>query len=142
LLAKWTYYSDAMIETTEYNWSNKVFLIVEDNKNNYDLLETFLKKTKAKIVWVLDGGDAVNTCRDREDIDLVLMDIQLKTVNGFDATRQIREFDKEIPIIAQTAYAMIDDREKSLRAGCNDYISKPIRKKNFLSTIDKYISKI
>jgi len=69
------------------------------------------------------------------------MDIQLKTLNGFDATRQIREFDKDIPIIAQTAYAMIDDREKSLRAGCTDYISKPIRKKTFLSTVDEYVSK-
>lgn len=130
-----------MLEPEVYDWSDKVFLIVEDNKNNYELLETFLKKTKANIIWVKDGRDAVNTCRERKDIDLVLMDIQLKTLNGFDATRQIREFDKDIPIIAQTAYAMIDDREKSLRAGCTDYISKPIRKKTFLSTIDKYVSK-
>jgi len=130
-----------MLEAEVYDWSNKVFLIVEDNKNNYELLETFLKKTKANIIWVLDGVDAVNICRERKDIDLVLMDIQLKTLNGFDATRQIREFDKDIPIIAQTAYAMIDDREKSLRAGCTDYLSKPIRKKTFLSTVNKYVSK-
>ena len=129
-----------MTETQEYNWSNKIFLIVEDNKNNFELLETFLKKTKANIVWVTDGGEAVDTCRERKDIDIVLMDIQLKTVNGFDATRQIREFDKDIPIIAQTAYAMVGDREKSLQAGCNDYISKPIRKKTFLATVEKYVS--
>lgn len=130
-----------MTGMNEYNWSEITFLIVEDNKNNFELLETFLKKTQAKIIWVTDGGEAVKACKENKAIDIVLMDIQLKTMNGFDATRLIREFSPEIPIIAQTAYAMVGDREKSLEAGCNDYISKPIRKQIFLSTIEKYIGK-
>ncbi|MCF8364353.1 MAG: response regulator [Bacteroidales bacterium] len=131
-----------MMASNEYNWSEKTFLIVEDNKNNYELLETFLKRTKAKIIWVLDGVEAVETCRNNTEIDMVLMDIQLKTMNGFDATRKIREFNQDIPVIAQTAYAMVGDREKSIQAGCNDYISKPIRKQIFLSTIEKYIGNL
>jgi len=129
-----------MLETDNFDWSEKTFLIVEDNKNNYELLETFLKRTRAKIVWVVDGADAINICRNRTDIDIVLMDIQLKTLNGFEATKKIREFAPDLPIIAQTAYAMVGDREKSLQAGCNNYISKPIRKKIFLATISKYLS--
>jgi two-component system, cell cycle response regulator DivK len=128
-----------MNEPTEYDWSSKVFLIVEDNENNYQLLETLLNRTHAEIIRVSDGSDAVAACKNRSDIDLVLMDIQLKTVNGFEATRRIRAFDNEIPIIAQTAYAMIGDREKCLEAGCNDYISKPIRKHILLSTISKHL---
>lgn len=129
-----------MAELETYDWSKKTVLIVEDNVNNYDLLVTFLKYTKAKILWEKDGGEAVDVCKSRDDIDLILMDIQLTTVSGFEATQMIREFNKEIIIVAQTAYAMVGDREKSLQAGCNDYLSKPIRKKLFLATLANYLS--
>nr|NQU93053.1 response regulator [Bacteroidota bacterium] len=118
-----------------YDWANKLFMIVEDNDNNFDLLETFLKKTHAKIIWVKDGDEAVEAYRKNPEIDVILMDIQLPTVNGFEATKQIREISSTVPVIAQTAFALIGDREKSLEAGCNDYIAKPIRKRLFLSVI-------
>jgi len=131
-----------MINATEihYDWSDKLILIVEDNNNNYDLLATFLKKSQAKLLWAKDGDEAVDTYSNNPEIDLILMDIQLPTVNGFEATRQIRKINGEVPVIAQTAFALIGDREKSLESGCNDYIAKPIRKKIFLSILAKYIS--
>lgn len=122
-----------------YDWSDKTILIVEDNDNNFDLLKTYLKNTHSKILWVKDGDEAVAACHEHPDIDLILMDIQLPTVSGFDATQQIRKFKPELPIVAQTAFAMIGDREKSLDAGCDDYISKPIRRRVFLSKLAKYL---
>lgn len=129
-----------MLENEVFDWGNKTILIVEDNKNNYDLLATFLKKTHAKILWVTDGVDAVSACKENKDLDLILMDIQLTSMSGLEAIRKIREFNTEIPIIAQTAYAMVGDRQKSMDAGSNDYISKPIRRKVFLSVISKYLN--
>jgi CheY-like chemotaxis protein len=129
-----------MFESEVFDWADKTILIVEDNKNNYDLLATFLKKTHANILWVTDGVEAVSTCKQNTNIDLILMDIQLTTMSGFEATRLIREFNNEVPIVAQTAYAMVGDRKKSIDAGCDDYISKPIRRKVFLSVISKFLN--
>lgn len=123
----------------QHDWTGKTILIVEDNENNYDLLKTYLKHSGAEVLWVQDGDEAVEMCRDHQNIDLVLMDIQLPSVSGFDATRQIRDLDKDIPIIAQTAFAMVGDREKSLNAGCDDYIAKPIRRQTLLSKLAKYL---
>lgn len=122
----------------EINWQGKTILIVEDNVSNYELLATFLKKTGAEIMWVKDGGDAVEACKNNS-IDLVLMDIQLKKMNGFEATKQIKAINSNIPVVAQTAFAMVGDREKCLAAGCDDYLSKPIRKSVFFHTISKFI---
>jgi len=83
----------------------------------------------------------VELCRSRPDLDLILMDIQMPELNGYEATRQIRKFNKDIVIIAQTAYGLSSDREKALEAGCTDYIAKPINKKALLSLIQKYIQK-
>lgn len=122
-----------------YNWENKTFLIVEDNTSNYELLATFLKRTGAEMIWVKDGREAIEMCKTREDIDIVLMDIQLLVVNGYEATRKIKEVRPGLPIIAQTAYAMAGDREKSMEAGCDNYLAKPIRKNTFFETVSKYI---
>jgi len=85
--------------------------------------------------------EAVEFCRTNPDIDLVLMDVQLPDLNGFEATRQIREFNKEVVIITQTADILTGDREKAIKAGCNDYISKPIGKSALLSLIQSYFNK-
>lgn len=128
-----------MNEQQTYDWKDKTILIVEDNDNNFDLLKTYLKNTHSEIIWAKDGDEAVTSCRENPAIDLVLMDIQLPTVSGFDATKQIRLFNPELPILAQTAFAMIGDREKSIQAGCNDYLSKPIRRKDLLSKVAEYL---
>ena len=80
-----------------------------------------------EILQAKTGIEAVEACRANPDLDLVLMDIRIPKVNGYEATRQIRQFNKEVIIIAQTAYGLSGDREKAIAAGCDDYISKPYR---------------
>lgn len=124
--------------TSSYNWYDKTILIVEDERSSFLFLKAVLAKTNVKILWKTDGKDAVEICKN-ENIDLVLMDIHLPGINGFDATRQIKKMNKNLPVIAQTAYALIGEKEKCLNAGCDGYISKPIETLELLQIINKYI---
>lgn len=123
----------------EYNWGNKTILVVEDEESNFKLIQAVFRKTKATIIWVADGKSAVDECLKNDKISLVVMDIKMPVMDGLEATRQIRKFKKDLPIIAQTAYAMIEDRENCLIAGCNDYISKPIDIAEFLEKVNNFI---
>jgi CheY-like chemotaxis protein len=93
-----------------------------------------------EIMSVTTGYDAIEACKNNPDINLVLMDVQLPNMNGYEATKQIREFNKNVIIIAQTAFALTGDKEKSIAAGCNDYITKPIKKDILMSLIQKHLS--
>jgi signal transduction histidine kinase/CheY-like chemotaxis protein len=115
-------------------------LIVEDDKVSEILLIKMVEGFTGKVLKVTTGVEAVEVCRKNADIDLVLMDINLPEMNGYEATRKIREFNNEVIIIAQTAYALIGDREKSIAAGCNDYISKPIDRVVLREMISNYFS--
>jgi len=86
------------------------------------------------------GPEAVEACRNKPDLDLILMDIQMPEMDGYEATRQIRQFNKKVIIIAQTAYGLAGDREKAIEAGCNDYISKPISSKLLKELIVRHFS--
>lgn len=101
-------------------------LIAEDNGVSEMLLSIAVASFAKKVLTTRNGVDTVDICRMNPDIDLVLMDIQMPKMNGYEATRQIRQFNTDVVIIAQTAYAMAGDREKALAAGCNDYIAKPL----------------
>lgn len=125
----------------ELDLSGKKILIVEDSEINYMLLEIMLKKLNVEIVWALNGLQAVNICLNSHDIDLVLMDINLPIMDGYEATEKIKAIKPELPIIAQTAYAMAGEREKSVLFGCDDYISKPINSQVLTKLIAKYIFK-
>ena len=120
---------------------NLKILIAEDDEISEKLVEIAVKILSREIVKVRTGVEAVEACRDNPDIDLILMDIRMPEMSGFDATRQIREFNKEVVIIAQTAYGQSDDREKAIAAGCNDYIAKPIKKEELLALMQKYFKK-
>lgn len=124
--------------TIEFFWPDKRILIAEDTDINYFLLVEALKPTKAQVFRVKNGFEAVEFCKAHE-IDLLLMDIRMPVMDGTEATQNIRQFNKELPIIAQTAQAEEGDRERLLSIGCNDYISKPIDLRIFLTTINKYI---
>jgi PAS domain S-box-containing protein len=115
-------------------------LIAEDDESSEKLLTEIFKKYCKAEIRVRNGIDAVETCRNNPDIDLILMDIQLPEMNGYEATREIRKFNKSVLIIAQTAYALAGDRELTLKAGCNDYISKPIDRRVLLNIIEKYFN--
>lgn len=112
-------------------------LVVEDDETSLELITIAVKKYARKITNAHSGAEAVEACRNNTDFDLILMDIRLPDMNGYEATRQIRRFNKDVIIIAQTAHALTGDREKSIEAGCNDYISKPINKQELLEKIGK-----
>jgi CheY-like chemotaxis protein/nitrogen-specific signal transduction histidine kinase len=116
-------------------------LIAEDDETSEELLSIMLASISKKIFKSKTGKETIEICRNNPAIDLVLMDIQMPEMNGFEATRQIRQFNKKVIIIAQTAFALAGDREKAIEAGCNDYISKPINKVELLSLIQKYLIK-
>ena len=101
-------------------------LIAEDDEISVELISIALQKYGQEIIYVKTGKEAVEACLNNPDIDLVIMDIQMPEMNGYEATRQIREFNKGVKIIAQTAYALHGDKEKAIAAGCDDYIAKPI----------------
>jgi len=115
-------------------------LIVEDDEASGIFLTTILNNNN-KILHAQSGNEAVNLCRNNPDIDLILMDIKMSDLNGYEATRQIRQFNKNVVVIAQTAFGLAGDKEKAIEAGCNDHISKPINKDQLLSLIQKHLKK-
>ena len=123
------------------NISNRKILIVEDDEVSEMLIAIEVKKLSNEILIARSGIEAIDACRDNPDIDLILMDILMPEMNGYDATRKIRKFNKDVIIIAQTAFAQTGDREKSINAGCNDYISKPFNRNVFMAIIHKHLKK-
>jgi CheY-like chemotaxis protein len=132
--------SASSVEHKEVEIKNLKILIVEDDEISYSLLTKMLQKISKEVLYVITGFEAVEACRNNPDIDLVLMDIRMPKMDGNEATRQIRQFNKDVIIIAQTAYAFAGDREKAIEAGCNDYISKPIDNTLLYEVIKKYIN--
>lgn len=117
------------------NLQGYTLVVVEDEMTNYQLIESILKKYQPQLVHFLDGESAVRYVESGKPVDLILMDIRLPGIDGLEATRQIRKLRPDLPIIAQTAYAMAGDRERTLAAGCNDYISKPFRRQQMVNLI-------
>jgi len=119
----------------------KLILITEDDEISNLLLEEIFAEKDFELLHTVNGEDAVKASKEHPDIDLILMDIRLPGMNGIEATQQIRKFNKKVPILAQTAYAMPGDKENALKAGCNDYISKPIDKQSLLAKINRLLMK-
>lgn len=113
-------------------------LIVEDEEYSRQLITILIRKFAKEIIITSNGEASVAICRNNPDLDLILMDIQLPEMDGYEATRLIRKFNTSVVIIAQTAYALIGDKEKSLEVGCTDYISKPIKRENLYELMQKY----
>jgi len=116
-------------------------LIAEDDETSEMLISMTVKEFSKEVIKARTGNEAIEICRTNPDLDLILMDIQMPDLNGYEATRQIRQFNKDVVIIAQTAFGLSVDREKAIEAGCNDYMSKPINKDEILSLIQKYFKK-
>jgi len=113
-------------------------LIAEDDESSYLYLKIILEKENFVLIHTVDGEETIEAVRNNPGISLVLMDIKMPGMDGLEATAEIRKFNKTIPIIAQTAYALSDDDEKAKEAGCNDYISKPINRSKLIELIEKY----
>ena len=125
--------------TKDYEWSNRTILIVEDDLINYKVIEAMLRNTKVNIIHTDSGLKSLEHVKLNPQIDLILMDVHLPEMSGLEATSKIKEMNKTIPIIAQTANAMSEDKEKCLEAGCVDYISKPIDMGELYVKISKYL---
>ena len=132
--------STGKFAATKEEVKNKTILVVEDDAINMDYLKKLLQKKNIKILSATTGEIAVETVKKlHSTIDLILMDIKLPGMNGYEATLKIKAINKNIPVIAQTAYAMNKDRKKSLTMGCDDHINKPIQKFVLFEKLNNYL---
>ncbi|MFO7672840.1 MAG: ATP-binding protein [Lutibacter sp.] len=118
--------------------NNLKILITEDDETTEKLISIQIKKYSKEVLIARNGVEAIKICRSNPDIDLILMDVKMPQMNGYEATKQIRQFNKKVIIIAQTAYALLEDKEKSIETGFNDYISKPFKNTTFTELMEKH----
>lgn len=122
-----------------YNWKGKSVLVVEDEDINYKFIKEFLTKTQIDIIRAKDGVSALEHCRHKKEIDIVLLDIQLPKMDGYEFMRHLKKVRKDLPVVVQTAYAMADEKINCFNAGCNEYFSKPLDIYKVLRTLNKYL---
>ena len=134
--------SDKIIQVgnIEINWTGKIILVAEDDDDNYYFLEELIIDTGATLIRARDGKETMDIALSNISIDLILMDIKMPLLNGFEAARRIKSVKENVPIIAQTASAMEEDRIKAIAANCNDYISKPIERNKLFLLMSKYLN--
>lgn len=126
------------INNSSLHLEDKKVLIVDDIELNYNILTALLSKRGINTAWAQNGKEAIEMCKEQM-FDLVLMDIKMPIMDGLEATASIRDFNKDLPIIAQTAYALENEKELCFKAGCNDYVSKPINYKMLMELMEKYL---
>ena len=129
-----------MNDKTNTNFAGKHILIAEDDVINFKLLESFLSKTNAIIYWAKNGVEAVDISI-KHELDSVLMDIRMPEMDGIAASKLIRKYYPDLPIIAQTAYTSEEDIDKIMKAGINEYMAKPINGTELLNILNKYLNK-
>ncbi len=120
-------------------FDNSLALVAEDDETNFQLFDLLLRRKKIKVLRARNGEEAVELFKQNPDINIVLMDINMPLMNGYEATRHLKKIRNEIPVIAVTAYALNGDDAKAAEAGCDDYLSKPINNRLFYDTIFKYL---
>ncbi len=134
-------YKNMLIEQKpEYNFTGKTILVVEDNQCDADNIKEILSGTGINIIHTVFGFRAIHLASIQSP-DLILMDIQLPDMDGFTAAVLIKENQPKLKIIAQIAFATYDDKLKAIDSGCNDYISKPLKRAMLLSMINKHLAK-
>jgi len=129
--------SDSQNQNPE--WSNYTVLIAEDEETNFVYLQTALLKTSINVLRAKNGREAVEMVKINPSIDIILMDIKMPEMNGLEATKSIKSFRKDIPIIAQTAFAIDEDKRNCAAIGCDDFLAKPIRYKVLIEAIRKFL---
>lgn len=130
--------SQVLLSNKSYDWNGKCILIAEDEDLNWLFIREMLRKTGAEIIRAINGLEALELVRTRKP-DVILMDIKMPEMNGIEATRKIREFNPEVPIISQTAFVMAEEKEESIKAGCNHFVTKPLDRTTIMEIIDCYI---
>ncbi|MBI9059784.1 MAG: response regulator [Labilibaculum sp.] len=125
-------------EKEEYDFSGTKIIIAEDDLTSFSFLNEVLLHTNATIQHVYNGAELLKSLENNSP-DIILLDINMPVMNGYQAIKEIRKTDKDLIVIAQTAYAMQEEKERILNAGCDDYISKPIKKKDLYKILSKHI---
>lgn len=126
--------------SNDFRLDGKVILVAEDEQRNFQYFEVFLTKLGAKVLHAFSGKEAVDIINEKSDqIDLIFMDIKMPIMDGYEATKIIKTKYSKIPIIAQTAYAFSEDKQKALESGCDDYISKPIAQGKLIALLRNYL---
>lgn len=120
--------------------SKEAVLIVDDEETSDIYLTEILGEYFDEVFHASNGIDAIEVCQKHNEIAVILMDIKMPKMDGLTATREIRKFNRDVIIIAQTAYAMISDRRDALKAGCNDYISKPIVEEKLIRMLNEHLT--
>jgi PAS domain S-box-containing protein len=131
--------SRVLISNKTYNWRNKQILVAEDEELNWLFLREMLRQAGATIHRARDGNEVVLQARKLKP-DAILMDIKMPELNGIDASRKIREFNGKVPIIAQTAFVMTEEKDECMRSGCNHIVTKPLDRTTIMELIDSYFS--
>lgn len=132
-------FRDADIQVSKPSGRNLKILIVEDDDASGMFLQISLKKLYSEVSLADNGPEAIRICREQKP-DLILLDLKMPLMNGFEVAKQIREFDSDVIIIAQSAFAFYSDRELAMDAGCNDFLVKPILIHDLLAMIARYCS--
>jgi len=122
-----------------YSWPGKTILIVEDNEASNIYFEAALIKTKSKLLWAKNGFEAIEMVKQNPEIDFILMDINMPKMDGIEATKFIKSTNPEIIIVVQTAFIFSGEENLCRTAGCDEFITKPIRLNYLLDTIDRYL---
>ena len=129
------------MEWADYQFADKTILVVEDIDTSIKFFDAALRKSQAKILWAKTGEEAIEILEHHiADIDLVLLDLNLPGVNGFDVLKYLRDIDPELPVIVQTAYLFSGERKTSLSMGANGFISKPVQLVELLNNISKFLN--
>ena len=133
--------ANSITRNTVMDWRTKTLLIAEDTDLNFEYLRELLRKTKINILRAKNGREAIDLFQEnKESIDLVLMDILMPEIDGFEATKKILEINPNVPVIAQTALSMQEDKQNCIDAGCSFILVKPIISEALYSAVAKYLS--
>jgi PAS domain S-box-containing protein len=126
-------------KVSNFEWMGKKLLVVDDEELNWIFIRELMQPTQAQLIWAKNGREAVDIYQYDTNIDLILMDYRMPEMNGFEATKVIRSFDSEIPIIAITSYAQDEARDLIMHAGCNAFLSKPVHNEQLFNTINHFL---
>ena len=128
-----------MTTLNDFDFSGKTILIVEDTETSNRFYNAALSRTKANLLWALDGEEALNKVKENGNIDVILLDLNLPGISGFDVLKKIRKTDNDISIIVQTAYVLSGEEAACYELGANDFITKPIMLDQLLNSLKKHL---
>ena len=125
--------------TFDEDFSNKTVLIVEDNENSDSYFRAALHKYGVNTLSARNGIEAIRMFGENKQINLVLMDLNMPEMDGFEATRKIKSMRPEVPVVAQSAYILTGEEARSINAGCDEFLAKPIRLTSLVAVLKKYL---